>query len=115
MFWYFFRLGDDPSFHVQAMKKLNLQSFRFGGQKWQALNVTEEFRALDQEFDLMAITEQFEESSILLSKELCWPLQDFAALNKKVRLEANKVYDVPINTIISFVIYSNLFMLFSSR
>ena len=89
------RLRDDPEFRSLGVKKLNLQSLRFGGKKWKASNLTAEFQALDKEFGLMAITEQFDESSVLLSQDLCWPLKDFAAMNKKVRLEEYKVHTLP--------------------
>ena len=84
-------MKDEPEFRSIGVKKLNLQSLRFGAKKWKASNLTEEFRALDKELNMMAITEMFDESSVLLSKDLCWPLKDFAALNKKVRQDAFKV------------------------
>lgn len=84
-------MRDEPSFRSTAVTKLNLQSLRFGGKKWKASNLSAELHALDKEFNMMAITEQFEESSILLSRDLCWPLKDFAAINKKVRQESFKV------------------------
>ncbi len=40
----------------------------------------------DEQFDLVLITERFEESMVMLQDLLCWPLEEFAFLRQNERL-----------------------------
>ena len=44
--------------------------------------VSQKIASLDKEFDLVMITEYFEESLILLKRELCWTFDDIAYISK---------------------------------
>ena len=46
---------------------------------------------IDEDFDLVMITERMEESLVLLADLLCWPLAYMASLKKNSRMDSAKV------------------------
>ncbi|XP_006821453.1 galactosylceramide sulfotransferase-like [Saccoglossus kowalevskii] len=55
--------------------------------------VNKTIHKLNNEFDLVLITEYFEESLILLKKLLCWEFEDIIYLAKNRRLERDEITD----------------------
>ncbi|XP_068713855.1 galactosylceramide sulfotransferase-like [Montipora foliosa] len=54
------------------------------------LNIHRAIRKLDKEFDLVLITEYFEESMVMLKNLLCWETQDMAHFHLNQRRESEK-------------------------
>jgi len=52
--------------------------------------VVRKIAEFDRQFDLVLIVEQFEESLVLLSDLLCWPLESMTSLKQNERVKAKK-------------------------
>ncbi len=52
--------------------------------------VEEKIRQFDKQFDLVLVTERFEESLVLMGDELCWPTQDLTYLVQNRRVAAKR-------------------------
>ena len=51
--------------------------------------VTNAIKWLDGIFDLVVVSDYFDESMVLLSDLLCWPIEDFACLTVNARVHDN--------------------------
>lgn len=56
--------------------------------------IGEALRRLDEIFDLVVVSDHFDESMVLLSDLLCWPIADFASLTLNARKTNQKVDEV---------------------
>ena len=55
------------------------------------MEVKQKVQEIDKSFDLVLIAEQFDQSLILLSDELCWPLQNVTSLKLNARKKSSIV------------------------
>ena len=53
--------------------------------------IREKVKEVDDQFDLVMLADQFDESLILLAKKLCWKLEDLVTLKLNARSKTIKV------------------------
>ena len=83
-----FRLDSDKKYRKSQSGALNSQLTDLGI-KSQDLSdeqkIREKVKEVDDQFDLVMLADQFDESLILLAKKLCWKLEDLVTLKLNAR------------------------------
>ena len=114
-------------YHMEEQKGMNLSTYirklerNFNWQKWEMgpLNnqlemfgvhhkdmnkemIMETLAKIDYQFNLVMLTERFDESLVLLANTLCWKLEDVVTLKLNSRVDKKKVspplYEKPVAT-----------------
>ena len=89
-----FRLDSDKKYRKSQSGALNSQLTDLGIKSQDLRDeqkIREKVKGVDDQFDLVMLADQFDESLILLAEKLCWKLEDLVTLKLNARSKTIKV------------------------